>query len=139
MVSTFEAEGEFIGSGLSQAMGTSEEERIDCSCAALRLALGRLPMWIAAPGGVAFKINEVLDRKAQTIEGAGAGRGQVCSGPGQKAIKIFAGNAHAVAIAASMSSEVQTKPKHFLTFQIVASVQNAGELVAQQSSSMMQP
>ena len=35
--------------------------------------------------------------------------------------------------------ESVTNPKHFLTFQIVASVQKSGDDVAQQSVSMMQP
>jgi ABC-type uncharacterized transport system ATPase subunit len=38
-----------------------------------------------------------------------------------------------------MDDESVTKPKHFLTFQTVASVQNSGEVVAQQSSTRMQP
>ena len=38
-----------------------------------------------------------------------------------------------------MASEFVTKPKHFLTFQMVASVQKSGEVVAQQSSTRMQP
>jgi hypothetical protein len=37
------------------------------------------------------------------------------------------------------ASELVTKPKHFLTFQIVASVQKFGDVVAQQSSTRMQP
>ena len=35
--------------------------------------------------------------------------------------------------------ESVTKPKHFLTFHTVASVQKSGEVVAQQSSTSTQP
>ena len=35
--------------------------------------------------------------------------------------------------------ESVTKPKHFFTFQIVASVQKSGEVVAQQSLTSRQP
>jgi hypothetical protein len=37
------------------------------------------------------------------------------------------------------ASEPVTNPKHFFTFQIVASVQKSGDVVAQQSSTRMQP
>ena len=37
------------------------------------------------------------------------------------------------------ASESVTKPKHFFTFQTVASVQKSGDVVAQQSSTRMQP
>jgi hypothetical protein len=37
------------------------------------------------------------------------------------------------------AAESLTKPKHFLTFQIVASVQKSGDVVAQQSSTKMHP
>ena len=39
----------------------------------------------------------------------------------------------------SIFAESVTKPKHFFTFQIVASVQKSGEVVAQQSSISTQP
>jgi hypothetical protein len=35
--------------------------------------------------------------------------------------------------------ESVTKPKHFFTFQMVASVQKSGDVVPQQSSTRMQP
>ena len=103
--------------------------------------MGARPVRIAAAGDRALDVDQVLHRQRQAVERTAAGRRAPATRAGQEGvveIGLHLGR-HQAPSAAMTSSEPVTKPKHFLTFQTVASVQKAGDDVAQQSSSMTQP
>jgi hypothetical protein len=148
-VRAFEAEGEFVGDGRPDKGSTRGEQ----SCNGLRVGrrgvMRREPVGIAAAGGASRHVDEILHGEGQAGQRPRRrGRHAVAPTGHKRAEWVFVRRhgvrcgAHAAFCPESaprMPALSVTKPKHFLTFQIVASVQKAGEDVAQQSVTMMQP
>ncbi len=86
----------------------------------------------SGPPGAPFRTVRGPGTKAPASADTSCGKGSAAARPTRQP-------ACAASSAVITSPESQTKPKHFLTFQIVASVQKSGEVVAQQSETMMQP
>ena len=136
-VLSLQAEGEFIGDRLAGDRGTRFSQPTNHP-RVLRGSLMRVgPARIAASGGGTLHVDEILDREGQSINRSLAERrppdGRTWHPRGHQRASA------AAASACNMRFESLTKPKHFLTFHTVAAVQKSGEVVAQQSSTRMQP
>ncbi len=112
------------------------------------------PVRISAAGVRAGDVDQVLHREGEAIEPPAPGRFPDARRPrneGAEGPPVIADRGHVAdgvrvhqralcaRRAAMIAFELVTKPKHFFTFQIVASVQKSGDVVAQQSLTSRQP
>ena len=148
----FEAEREFVGHCLAGECGACRQQCGNRWRGALGWRLLRKPGRISGAGLTTLDVDQVLDREGQPVERPVSGRRTpACAGHLGAKIRrcqmrrscnhrVPANDAAVAADTALITtSEPVTKPKHFFTFQTVASVQKSGDVVPQQSSTMMHP
>ena len=127
-VGAFQAEGEFVADRASRHAGAGRQQP------------GRgEPVRITAAGGLPGHVDQVFYGEAQAVERSAAAGGELGAGTGQERPRPSHQPRVRVTSASITAVDSVTKPKHFFTFHTVASVQKSGEVVAQQSSTRMQP